>query len=153
MSEISKYNHICSGYLVEDSKVLLVLHNGFKKWTPPGGHVEQDETFAETAEREFTEETGLTVRALSAAPIIHAPDNNATPLPLPFYTDVMLEGFAVPTIGQYYYVERVGHQEIVMQEEELDDARWFSIDELDDIATFDQVRSLARFALENHPNN
>lgn len=65
----------------------------------------------------------------------------------------MLEGFAIPTIGQYYFVERVGHQEIVMQADELDDIRWFSAHELGDITTFEQVRSLARYALEHHPNN
>lgn len=133
--------------------MLLVLHNGFKKWTPPGGHVEPNETFAETAEREFFEETGLSVSAISAAPIIHTPDHNATPLPLPFYTDIMLEGFAIPTIGQYFYVERVGDEELRMQADELDDIRWFSVDQLNDIETFDQVRSLARYALANHPHS
>jgi len=149
---MAKYNYIASGYLIEDNKVLLGLHRGFQKWTPPGGHIEEDETYAETAEREFFEETGLVVKALSAAPVIHTPDHNSTPLALPFYIDVMLEGFTTPTIGQYFYLERVGNSEMKIQVNELDDLKWFCEEELDDIPTFEQVRSLARYALRNHPS-
>jgi len=148
----TKYNYVCSGYLIENEKILLVLHNVFKKWVPPGGHIEDDETFAQTAEREFVEETGIEVRALSSGPVIHLPDNNATPLQLPFYTDLLVEGFKKPTISQYYYVQRTGDHELVFDTNELDDARWFSLEELDEIETFDQVRSLSKYALLNYPN-
>jgi 8-oxo-dGTP pyrophosphatase MutT (NUDIX family) len=146
------YNYVCSGYLVHDNKVLLVLHNTFKKWTPPGGHTEPSETLVETAEREFLEETGLKVEAISAAPVIHPKDSNATPLALPFYMDVMTEGFSKPTVGLYYFVRSLTPlQDLVIQDEELDDARWFSAEELAQIPTFDQVRSLALWALKHYP--
>ena len=147
------YNFICSGYLVKDKKVLLVLHNVFHKWVPPGGHVDPGETFAEAAEREFWEETGLRVAAVSAAPVIHPKDNNATPLPLPFYTDVMLEGFKKPTVGQYFYVEQIGSGDVTHDAAELDDARWFGQEELASIETFDQVRSVAQYAMGHYPGN
>lgn len=147
----AKFGRICSGYLIKDNKVLLVLHNGFHKWVPPGGHVDADELYHEAAEREFLEETGLEVRAISAAPIIHPADHNSTPLPLPFYSDVMTEGFKIPTVGQYFYVEQTGDHQLVHQQAELDDAAWFTAEELDDLPTFEQVRSLARYALKHHP--
>lgn len=150
---ISKgYNYICSGYLVEDKRVLLVLHNIFKKWVPPGGHVEDGEMFSETAEREFAEETGIKVRAISSAPVLHQPDENASPLPLPFYTDVLREGLKIPTIAQYYYVEPMGEYRLKFDPNELDDAQWFGIEELEKIETFEQVRSLSRYVLKYHPN-
>ncbi|WP_165975347.1 NUDIX hydrolase [Actinomadura rubrisoli] len=143
---------ICSGYLVEQGRVLLVHHNRFGKWVPPGGHIEPGETFAEIAVREFKEETGLLVEALSAQPVIHPPDGNATPEPAPFYVDLEREGFRIPAIVQFFYVRRIGgEQELQAQLEEVADARWFTLGDLDDLPTFEQVRSLARFALRNYP--
>ncbi|WP_344900022.1 NUDIX hydrolase [Actinomadura meridiana] len=142
---------ICSGYLVEQGQVLLVHHNRFGKWVPPGGHIEPGETFAETAVREFKEETGLLVEALSAQPVIHPPDDNATPEPVPFYVDTEREGFRVPAIVQFFYVRRVGDDQLQAQLEEVHDTRWFTLADLDDLPTFEQVRSLARFALRNYP--
>ncbi|WP_242895350.1 NUDIX hydrolase [Actinomadura litoris] len=143
---------ICSGYLVERGRVLLVHHNRFGKWVPPGGHIEPGETFAETAVREFKEETGLLVQALSAQPVIHPPDDNATPEPVPFYVDVEREGFRVPAIVQFFYVRRVGGEaQLQAQLDEVHDAQWFTLADLDDLPTFAQVRSLARFALHHYP--
>ncbi|MEV6873930.1 NUDIX hydrolase [Amycolatopsis sp. NPDC051128] len=148
------YFLICAGYLVEDAKVLLVHHNGFDKWVPPGGHVEAGETFAETAAREFCEETGLSVTTLSASPEIHPADDNATPEPAPFYVDVEREGFKLPALVQFFFMRRADRSaSIHPQLTEVHDARWFSLDELDHIKTFDQVRSLARYAIVNHPDS
>lgn len=154
MTRDTGFVFICSGYLVEQGRVLLVHHNRFDKWVPPGGHIEPGETFAETAVREFKEETGLPVEALSSQPVIHAPDGNATPEPVPFYVDQEREGFAVPAIVQFFYVRRLASsagQQVEAQLEEVHDAAWFLLDGLDELPTFDQVRSLARFALRNYP--
>jgi 8-oxo-dGTP diphosphatase len=146
---------ICSGYLVEQGRVLLVHHNRFGKWVPPGGHIEPGETFAATAVREFTEETGLPVETVSSQPAIHPPDGNATPEPVPFYVDLEREGFPVPAIVQFFYMRRLAGAAglpIRAQLEEVRAARWFTMDELAAIPTFEQVRSLARFALRNYPD-
>jgi len=144
---------ICSGYLVEQGRVLLVHHNRFNKWVPPGGHIEPGETFSQTAAREFLEETGLLVRVLSSQPAIHPPDGNATPEPVPFYVDLEREGFRVPAIAQYFYVQREddGVHQLTAQPEEVHDAAWFAPGDLDRLPTFEQVRSLARFALSHYP--
>ncbi|MBW0252589.1 NUDIX domain-containing protein [Cellulomonas sp. PS-H5] len=148
------FNLVCSGYMVEDEKVLLVHHNRFDKWVPPGGHIEAGETFAEAAEREFQEETGIYVDVVGAGSEIHPADSNACALPLPFYTDLELEGFAVPTIVQFYYVRRRAERrdEVVPQISEVHAARFFSISELSELQTFDQVRSVATYALRHHPD-
>lgn len=145
---------ICSGYLVERGRVLLVHHRHFDRWVPPGGHIEPGETFAQAAAREFNEETGLLVRVLSSQPGIHPPDAGTTPEPVPFYVDLEREGFSVPAIAQYFYVQRPDDETSVqprVQLEEVYDAAWFAPEDLDGLQTFGQVRSLARFALGNYP--
>lgn len=147
--------YICSGYLVEHGKVLLVHHNRFDKWVPPGGHIEPGESFAGTAVREFKEETGLLVEAISSQPAIHAADANATPEPVPFYADIEREGFAAPALVQFFFVRRQAGSDEQVVEAQLDEvhsAAWFGLDDIDMLRTFDQVRSLARFALLNHPD-
>ncbi|WP_106189080.1 NUDIX domain-containing protein [Umezawaea tangerina] len=145
--------YICSGYLVEDARVLLVHHNGFDKWVPPGGHIEFGETFSQTATREFLEETGLTVRAISASMEIDPKDGNAIPEPVPFYVDVEYNSFTKPALVQFFYVERdkSGRQVEEAQLSEIKQLGWFSMEELETISTFDQVRSLARHALMHYP--
>lgn len=146
--------YCCSGYLVEHGKVLLVHHNRFDKWVPPGGHIEPGESFAGTAVREFKEETGLVVEAISSQPAIHPADHNATPEPVPFYVDIEREGFPTPALVQFYYVRRqpgAREQAVQAQLAEVHGAAWFGLEDLDDLKTFDQVRSLARFALLNYP--
>jgi 8-oxo-dGTP diphosphatase len=143
---------VCSGYLVEDGKVLLVHHNRFEKWVPPGGHVEAGDTFSGAAAREVLEETGLYVEVLSATPAL-IDDDNATPLPGPFYVDLEGEGFPIPSITQFFWVRRLDTtQDISPQFQEVHDVRWFDATEIESMPTFEQVRVLCRYALTHHPD-
>lgn len=57
---------LCTGILERDGRVLLVAtrypNHAEPLWNLPGGRHEIGETFAGAVEREFREETGLTVR-------------------------------------------------------------------------------------------
>lgn len=48
-------------YVFHEDKTLLISHPKFKKWMPPGGHLEENETPPEGAKREVLEETGLNI--------------------------------------------------------------------------------------------
>lgn len=147
------YLWICSGYAVHNGKALLVLHNRFKYWVPPGGHIEPGETPAQAAEREFLEETGHAAEALSALPSIHS-DSNATPTPGPFYVDIEREGFRKPALVQFFYMRLREPSRLSFdgyQRNELDAIGLFDEKELAVIPTFEQVRALARHAIHHHP--
>jgi len=50
-----------SAYIFHEKRVLLIFHEKFQKWLPPGGHVEANETPAAATKREVLEETGLEI--------------------------------------------------------------------------------------------
>jgi 8-oxo-dGTP pyrophosphatase MutT (NUDIX family) len=54
-----------TAYILWEDKVLLLLHPKFRKWLPPGGHLEANETPFEGAKREVFEETGLEIECIS----------------------------------------------------------------------------------------
>jgi 8-oxo-dGTP diphosphatase len=43
----------------------------WKGWSFPGGHIEENESFVESAVREVKEETGLTIRNVKGCGVIH----------------------------------------------------------------------------------
>lgn len=88
------YKTFAAGYLVKDEKVLLVYHKKFNKWTPPGGHVEENETPAEAVVREWKEELDLDIEVVPAHESAFAGDANATPIPMPFHIDLERRLFA-----------------------------------------------------------
>ena len=49
-------------YVLHEDKVLLIYHKKLKKWLPPGGHMDPNETPAEAACREVLEETGIEIQ-------------------------------------------------------------------------------------------
>ena len=59
-SRSTNEGHItASGLVVQNNKVLLILHPYIKKWFQPGGHIDEGESPIEAAIREVYEETGL----------------------------------------------------------------------------------------------
>jgi 8-oxo-dGTP pyrophosphatase MutT (NUDIX family) len=52
-------------YIIENQRILLILHRKLKKWLPPGGHLESNEIPPETARREAREETGLEIEIIT----------------------------------------------------------------------------------------
>lgn len=50
-----------SVYIIDKARILLLFHQKLQKWLPPGGHLEENETPVEAAQREVKEETGLEI--------------------------------------------------------------------------------------------
>ncbi|WP_084740196.1 NUDIX domain-containing protein [Cryptosporangium aurantiacum] len=89
----------------------LVFHPRLGVWIPPGGHVEPDETAAEAALREVTEETGLTA-ALLPPPHEKLPDGYPhTPVSPPWWTVEIAVGPDRHTPADHVHVD---HQYVAL---------------------------------------
>ncbi|MFA6393210.1 MAG: NUDIX hydrolase [Candidatus Paceibacterota bacterium] len=146
------YKYFASGYLVKEGKALLVHHKKFDKWTPPGGHMEEDETPDQTLIREWKEELALDIEVLPAYENAFRGDANSTPIPMPFHIDLEREGFDIPRIGFFFYVKLKNNNQIIdVLKSELHDAQWFSKEDVLKISTFDQTRALLEYAINHYP--
>jgi 8-oxo-dGTP pyrophosphatase MutT (NUDIX family) len=117
-----------TAYIIDQGKVLLLMHPKLKKWLPPGGHIEQSETPPECAKRETLEETGLEIELIPQ-------ENlwlnfwNASSIERPYLC--LLEN--IPAHG-----DKPAHQHIDMiylakplRGTLLDGVRWFSLEEVE----------------------
>ncbi len=118
------------GVVIHENKVLLVKPNyGFSrgKWVIPGGLVECGETLQEAVVREIKEETNLDVEPIGIVSIramVRKSDN---------LTDVYCIFLCKLSSSS---------PSLSIQHSELDDARWFSLDEIErknEVADFTKV--------------
>ncbi len=148
------YKYFSAGYLVKDQKVFLMHHRKFDKWAPCGGKWEIGETPDQALIREWKEELNLDIEVLSAGPVAFSGDSNSTPIKLPFHIDLEREGFSVPHIGFFFYVKiKNDLDDLKLKENEVLATNWFSKESIPNLKTFDQVKALALFAIDNYPKS
>lgn len=147
--------HFCqtaSAYLIVTDKILLIKHKKLGAWMSPGGHLESGELPHEAAEREFFEETGIKVQALGLSDDLRF-------LPLPFKSGlhwVCEENYErrerdLPPLAQWargceqhfdlaYLVEAKNNLDFKKNLEETDGIAWFTLEEIENLDTFEDVR-------------
>lgn len=141
------------GFLISKERVLLVLHKKLNIWLAPGGHVEGNELPHRAAEREFKEETGIRVTAVSAYPMLSGSTSDYLPLPLAInlhwisqtrYHQRVKSQVQKPGCEQHwvmaYLVKPVGGTAFKKNDEETTDIRWFKQEEIPLIATTDDIK-------------
>ncbi|MBM3207473.1 MAG: NUDIX domain-containing protein [Chlamydiae bacterium] len=120
-------------YILQENKTLLIFHKKIKKWLPPGGHIEENETPAECAIREAKEETGIDVEIISQENLwLEFP--NAKSIERPYLC--LLEN--IPAHGQtpehkhidFIYVSRPLKTTLSATPKDHHEMRWFSIEDL-----------------------
>ncbi|MCL4379311.1 MAG: NUDIX domain-containing protein [Candidatus Marsarchaeota archaeon] len=134
--------------VIDKGKLLLLNHSKIGAWLPPGGHVEEGEFPDEAARRETKEETGLDVELLYDDPIKHK-DVAAHTIGTPFtivYEDIQYKTGSHHIHFDLVYIARVKGGSISAKKES-DEARWFTADEIKELDTLPDARSIALKAL------
>ena len=115
----------CGCVVFNDNKVLIVKSlNGVYGF--PKGHIEENETDIECAIRETFEETGINVSVDC---------NNSFKISY-FVNENILKNVI-------FFIAFVNGENVIkVQEDELDDAFWIDIDEVNDILSFNNLKDL-----------
>ena len=122
-----------TAYILDEDKILLLLHPKLKKWLPPGGHLEYNELPPEGAIRETFEETGLKIAILKEEHI-WVDQWNAKSFERPWLC--LLEN--IPAYQDkpahqhvdFIYLAKVIGGAITEAHQELQPIRWFSSEEV-----------------------
>lgn len=104
-------------FIFKDGKFLMMKRKGAHgagTWAPPGGHLEFNESFEDTARREVMEETGLTIKNVRFGAVtndIFATENK-------HYVTIWL------------MTDYADGKERILEPEKCTDMKWCSFDEL-----------------------
>jgi 8-oxo-dGTP pyrophosphatase MutT (NUDIX family) len=139
-------------FIVDEEKVLLLYHKKLKKWLPPGGHMEPNETPPEAAKREAMEEVGMDLEFITQENV-WVDKWNAKSFERPFLC--MIEEIPahkdVPKhqhIDFIYVAKPVGDISIIHNIDESDAIAWFTQDEVsrlsDDVEIFVETKEIIR---------
>lgn len=138
--------HFCASTFIIDvntNKVLLVHHKDLNKWVQPGGHIENDETPEETAIREAYEETGLKVKLIG--PRFPRKDDFIRPLAIQKNTRKEDNDLHIDFT---YIAIPDGNQKLKINNES-DNIRWFSREELENINVFPDIKISMDYILKH----
>lgn len=163
----SKICLTAGGILIHQGKILLIKHKKLGVWLSPGGHIEDKEMPHQAAEREFWEETAIKVTAVSGQPHSITDTQQTEYLPTPIYTNIhwiskqnyqdRLEGKQVKGRGcerhlaGFYLVKPVGSVEYKQNVEETDGIGWFTLDDVQQLDTYPEVKQEVKLAFELVP--
>lgn len=120
-------------YIFKDNKTVLMLHKKFKKWLPPGGHVDPNETPQEAAKREAFEETGLEIELVSEENL-WIDFSHSKSIERPHFCFLQ----EIPAYGtveahqhiDFVYLGRPVGGAILLNKQESEDLRWFTLEEI-----------------------
>lgn len=131
----------------ESWRLGLIEHPRLRRHMVVGGHVERDETQAEAAVREATEESGLRVRLLAGPSLTLPAGSPHTQVPQPWWITEML----VPADNHLDEPHvHVDHQYVAIADspvpvsEPVHPFDWYSVDQLDGLSMFPDTVLLAK---------
>jgi bis(5'-nucleosidyl)-tetraphosphatase len=113
----------------------LILKQIQGHWSFPKGHAEDGETALETAKRELEEETGISeVELISNEPQVRDEYiiNEKISKPVQKFVE--------------FFIGEVGSKDIVMQEGEIFDHKWITVEQGESLFTYDSSKRLLKSA-------
>ncbi|MFI5412568.1 MAG: NUDIX hydrolase [Candidatus Micrarchaeales archaeon] len=140
-----KVQLVVCAIIVADNKVLLIHHAKLKKWLPPGGHIDENETPDQAVVREVKEETGLDFILSDYGPVRSTADIIERTA-VPFHTNVH-------NVGDHdhycsYYLGTVKSTEAKINKESTD-MRWVNMKDFESLVGNlpENIKEMVRFAL------
>jgi 8-oxo-dGTP pyrophosphatase MutT (NUDIX family) len=144
-------HYVATGYVYDQgaARFLLVQHRKLGKWLAPGGHLEAGEEPHLGALREVEEEIGCRGRILDMPSTPRVATPTVPQLPTPFC--VLAETIpASPREEEHihidfiYVVEIEAEAAFQMSEAEIERLQWFTLAEIEQLDTFENVRQVCR---------
>lgn len=150
-----------SGYVLDEARerLLLIHHIKLRKWLPPGGHVDEDETPQSAVVREVAEETGVAARLAIGEGFDLGLDGTidkqlTTPLSMS-YQLIPARAHEPAHIhidmGFLLVEDATVATRVKADIREVSDAGWFSLAEIEQLDSFPAVRAHARLLLGPTP--
>jgi 8-oxo-dGTP pyrophosphatase MutT (NUDIX family) len=137
-------------YVVFGDKVLLRMHEKYKQWFGPGGHVELDEDPNEAAVREVKEEIGLAVELWEGNQRFQTPegDDNRQLIP-PVGLQRHHTSPSHEHVDHVYFARaKTDDVQVAYDGDRSDEWRWLTSSELGELGLRPDVEFYARGALE-----
>ena len=128
--EGTNMKYVVSAFLFKDDKVLLIKHKKSGLWLPVGGHIENDEGFLDALNREISEEISATNCDFVFPNKTYEDTAERKREPLPFYCQMKTTNNVPELILEF--AGKITSSELKIQEEEILDYDFFSLDAIDD---------------------
>ena len=135
-------------FVVNGNSVLLRIHDKYKEWYAPGGHIELDEDPEEAALREVKEEVGLMV--LLAGKRAQSGDPNEKEVLVPRFINRHRINATHEHVCFIYFATSSTREILQGENEKTCEIKWFTKDELADpkYGIKERVQFYARAALD-----
>ena len=136
-------------FIVYKDKVLLRMHDKYKKWLSVGGHIELDEDPNQAAHREVKEEVGLDIELIGNPKLFTEGDHTEELIP-----PIALNRHKTNRDGHehitFVYFARTDSTQIkaLYEEDKSEECRWCTLQELVEMDLWENVRKYAMNALE-----
>jgi 8-oxo-dGTP pyrophosphatase MutT (NUDIX family) len=144
-------NHFTATGIVFNSKkqILMIHHNKFRLWLPPGGHIEENELPDDAVLREIYEETGIKASIISVNQGLSLSDELCKELKYPFTILLEdIEGNKTHNHIDMIYLCFTINEEFVLKESEVNDIGWFSSGQIGELKTFENVKKIVSKSIE-----
>lgn len=115
-----------------EGKLLLVFNKDWQGWYFPGGYAEENQSSQECSARELLEEGGLRADPESLTPFAFASGHTAR----------YANGDVVAPFTQFFIANEWAEDTSKLDNSEVDDRKWFSLDELKDLTMNSYTRKI-----------
>lgn len=141
-------------FIVHKNKVLLRVHDKYKKWMSVGGHIELGEDPIEAAHREVKEEVGLDIELIGNPEIFESIDHSRELIP-----PVALNRHPTAKPGHehvtlvYFARAKSDKTKVTYADDKSEECRWCTKEEVKKMDLWPNVRAYALAALERLGRN